>query len=86
MAVNPSVGTIAKGACASCSTTNVTKGSSASFVEGTTDSITLLSGAAGSDDIGDWKLTGVTISQTVPGEQAAATDYDINMILSVVSS
>jgi hypothetical protein len=64
----------------------VTKGSSNAFDQGTTDSITIVSGAAGSDDIGDWKLTGVAISQKIPGEQPAASDYDINMTLSIVAS
>jgi len=86
MTVDPSVGTLAVGQCASCVTTNVTKGSSAPFVQATTDSITILTGAAGSNDIGDWKLTGVSISQTIPAEQAVASDYDINLTLSVTAS
>src|SRR3989344_187805 len=71
MTVDPSVGTLAVGQCASCATTNITKGSSNAFNEGTVDSITVLTGAASSDDIGDWKLTGVSISQKVPAEQPA---------------
>lgn len=51
-----------------------------------TDSITVLTGASGSDDFGDWKLTGVAISQTVPAEQGAASDYDIDMTLSILAS
>lgn len=86
MTVDPSVGTLAAGACSSCATTSVTKGSSASFVEGTTNSVTLLTGASGSDDIGDWRLTGVSISQTIPAEQAAASDYNIDLTLSVLAS
>jgi hypothetical protein len=86
MTVDPSVGTLATGACASCATTSVTRGTSSAFVEGTTNSITLLTGASGSNDIGDWRLTGVAISQTIPAEQPAASDYDINMTLSVVAS
>ncbi len=86
MTVDPSVGTLAVGTCASCATTAVTKGSSAAFVESTTDSITLLTGAAGSNDIGDWRLTGVAISQTIPAEQPAASDYNINLTLSILAS
>jgi len=86
MTVDPSVATLATGQCASCVTTNITKGTSAAFVEGTTNSITLLSGAAGSDDIGDWKLTGVSISQTIPAQQLPANDYDIDMTLSILAS
>ncbi|HEC65339.1 MAG TPA: hypothetical protein ENI23_08595, partial [bacterium] len=56
MTVDPSGGTLAVGQCGSCATTSVTKGSSASYEEGVTNSITILTGAAGSDDIGDWTL------------------------------
>ncbi len=86
MTVDPSVGTLAVGQCNSCVTTNVTKGSSTAYVEGTTNSITVLTGAAASNDIGDWKLTGVSVSQKIPEEQVPATDYDINMVLSIVAS
>jgi hypothetical protein len=86
LTLDPSVGVLAKGACTTCTTTNVNKGSSATFLEGTTDSVTILTGAAGSDDVGDWKLGGVALSQTIPAEQAAANDYNINMTLSVTAS
>jgi len=86
MTVDASGATLAVGQCASCVTTNVTKGSSASFVEGTTNTITILTGATASDDIGDWKLTGVSISQKIPAEQPAASDYNINMVLSIAAS
>ncbi len=85
MTVDPSVGTLAVGQCLSCVVTNVTKGSLAAFNQATLDSITILSGAAGSDDIGDWKLTGVSISQKIPGEQPAASDYTIPLTLSIVA-
>ena len=86
MTVDASAGTLATSTCASCVTTNITKGSSDAFEEGVTDTITILTGAAGSDDIGDWDLQGITISQTIPAEQPAASDYDINMVLSIVAS
>lgn len=86
MTVDPSVGTLDTGQCATCATTNVSKGSSNAFNQGTLDSITILTGAAGSDDIGDWTLQGVSISQTIPAEQPAAADYDINLILSILAS
>ncbi|MFA4880867.1 MAG: hypothetical protein WC650_04575 [Candidatus Doudnabacteria bacterium] len=86
MTVNPSAGTLAVGQCTSCVVTNVSKGSSAAFVETTTNSITVLTGAALSDDIGDWKLTGVSISQKIPKEQPAASDYNINMVLTITAS
>jgi len=85
MTVDASAATLATGACLSCATTSITKGSSNAFSQAVTDSITILSGAAGSNDIGDWTLQGVSISQKIPGEQPAAADYDINMVLSIVS-
>ncbi len=86
MTVDPSVGTLAIGACAGCATTNITKGSSSAFLQATTDSITLLTAAAGSSDVGDWTFQGIGISQKIPAEQAAAADYSINMMLSVVAN
>lgn len=85
MTVDASVGTLAIGQCLSCVTTSITKGSSTPFNEGTTNSVTLLNAASGSSDIGDWKFTGVSIAQTIPAEQPAASDYDINMVVSVVA-
>ena len=85
MTVDPSVGTLDVGQCTSCVVTNVSKGSSNAYVEGTTDSITILDAAADSNDIGDWHLTGVAITQKVPAEQPAAADYNINMVLSIVA-
>jgi hypothetical protein len=86
MTVDPSGATLAKGACATCTTGNISRGSVNSFSQSSVDSITILTGAAGSDDIGDWTLRGVSISQTIPGEQPAAADYTINMTLSIVAS
>lgn len=85
MTVDANAGTLAIGSCSNCVTTNITKGSAASFSSGVLDSITLLSAAAGSSDIGDWTLQGVDIDQTIPAEQPAASDYDINMVVSVVA-
>jgi len=85
MTIDASSGTLAKGNCASCTVTNITKGSQASFAESSVNSITLLNAAPGSDDIGDWKLTGVGISQTIPPEQPAASDYSINLTITVAA-
>lgn len=85
MTINPSAGTLAKGACSTCGVTNISKGTSASFVQSTTDSITLLTAASGSDDIGDWTLQGATISQTLPAELPAASDYTISLTVTVTA-
>lgn len=86
MTVDPSGGTLAAGACASCTTANLTLGGSSAFSEGATDSITLITAAAAADDIGDYTLQDVAITQTIPAEQPAAADYNIDMVLSVVAS
>jgi len=82
MTVNASVGTLATGQCTGCSTTGVTKGASAAF--GETNSITLLSADASSNDIGDWTLQGVSLSQKIPAEKPVG-NYSINMVLSIVA-
>ncbi len=86
LSVDPSVGTLAVGECASCATTSITKGSSSAYNEGTVNSITLLTAASGSNDFGDWVFTGVDVDQTIPAEQVAAVDYTLPMTLSVVAS
>ena len=84
MTVDPSVATLSKGQCVSCDTDGLTLGTSASFVQGVTDSITILRGAAVSDDIGDWKLTGVAISQKIPANKAAGS-YSIGMTVTITA-
>ncbi len=83
LTVDPSVGTITTD-CTGCVTTNVSKGSSTAYAQGTTDSVTLLNAAAGSDDIWRGYLTGATLSQTIPA-QTAAGSYSINMTLTATA-
>lgn len=70
--------------CLSCTTSNVTKGSSNAYNQGTIDSITLLNAAASSDDIWRGYLTGASLSQTIPAEQAADS-YTINLTLTATA-
>ncbi len=84
MTVDPSVSTLTTD-CGTCVVTNVTKGSSAAFNQGTLDSITLLTAAAGSDDIWRGYLTGVDIKQTIPAESPAGS-YNINLTLTATAS
>jgi len=80
MTVNASGATLAVGQDADTLLTNITKGSSTAFVEGSANSVTLLTATDASDDIGDWTLQGVSISQKVPAEQPADS-YTINMVI-----
>ena len=84
MTVDASVATLTAD-CTTCSTANITKGSSTAFSEGVTNTITLLNAAAASDNVGRWYLTGVSISQTIPAEQEAG-NYTINMTLTATAS
>jgi len=83
LSVDPTTGTTTTD-CGSCGTTGITLGSASAFNEGTTDSITLVSAAAGSDDIGRWYWTGFDLDQTIPAEQVPAS-YTINMTLTVTA-
>ncbi len=80
MSLNPSVGTLA----GTCGTTGVTKWSSASFSEGSIDSIALLTAWAGADTQCYWDFTGIDISQTIPGEKPTGS-YSINMTLTATA-
>jgi hypothetical protein len=83
LSVDPSVSTLTTD-CNSCTTTNVTKGSSSAFVETSQNSITLMSATLASDDVWRGYLTGIALSQTIPAEQPAAT-YTINMTLTATA-
>jgi len=84
MKVDASVSTITPQG--GCSTTGLTKGSLTGFSEGVTDSITIVTAGATADTSCYWDIIGVSISQTIPAEQPAANDYNIDMTISVIAS
>ncbi len=84
MTVDPSAGTLSQGSSGN-GTSGVSKGSSNAFSEGSVDSITILS-SDGTTDIGDWYITGVGISQKIPAEQPADSDYNIDMVLTATAT
>ena len=84
LTVDPSVGTLTAD-CVSCTTANVSKGSSTAFSQGTTDSITLLNAALASDNVWQGYLTGMGLSQVIPAETPAGT-YTLNMTLTATAS
>ena len=86
MSIDASGATLSEAACSACDTTGSTLGTPAAFNQGTLDSITLLTAAAGSDDVGDWYIRNIAISQKIPAEQPAASDYNIDMTLSILAS
>lgn len=81
--VDPSSAHIETGICKNCTTDHVSVGTLASFEEGVTDTITLLSGSAASDDVGDWVLQGIHLEQNIPAEQRASENYAIDLTLSL---
>jgi hypothetical protein len=83
MTVDASVGTLTAD-CTKCTTANISKGASSSYVEGTTDSITLLSATSTASKVGRWYLTGVAVKQTIPPDQEADS-YTINMSLTATA-
>ena len=83
LSIDPSRGTIETGICKNCTTDHISLGTPASFEEGSTDVITLLSGSAASDDMGDWILKGIHLEQTIPPEQEASDNYAIELVLSL---
>jgi hypothetical protein len=63
-----------------CSTNNVSLGSPAFYLAGTTNSIDLMSASAGAAIGCRWDLTGVGLEQRIPASQAPG-NYSINMTI-----
>lgn len=82
MTIDPSGGSIAPEG--GCSETGLTLGSSASFNEGTTDSITLVTAGATADTSCYWDFTDMDVSQTIPAEQEADL-YLIDLVVTVTA-
>lgn len=83
MTISPAAGSITTD-CTSCTSTGVSLGSSAAFNQGTTDNITLINAGSSSSDVWRGYLSGVTISQTIPAEQAADS-YTLNLTLTATA-
>ncbi len=83
MTIDPSTGTLTPGA--SCNNTGISLGSVSTYLQGTTDSVTLISAGASSGIDCSWNATGIDISQTIPKEQPAANDYNIDMTVSIIA-
>ncbi|HCP08740.1 MAG TPA: hypothetical protein DIT25_03020, partial [Candidatus Moranbacteria bacterium] len=80
MTINPAAGTLA--GVSGCSTSNVSKGGSNSFSEGTVNSIDILSATSGASAFCRWDLTGVSLTQKIPAAQPAGS-YSIDMVLTI---
>jgi hypothetical protein len=80
LSLNPIVGTLG----GTCTATGITKGSSSSFSEWVTNSITLLTAGSGADTSCYWDFTGIDISQTIPGEKPTGS-YSLSMTLTATA-
>jgi hypothetical protein len=82
LTVDASGGTVTLNCNSACNSTNVTKGSSTAFNQGTVDAVTLLTNAS----TAAWKgyLTGVSLSQKVPASQQAGS-YTLGMTLTAAA-
>jgi hypothetical protein len=83
MTINASAGTSTPEG--GCNNTGVTLGSTSSYVEGSTNNITMLSASGAADTGCYWDLTDVSVSQKIPLEQSSGT-YNINMTLTITAS
>lgn len=81
LTVDPNAGTLTPTFGAS---TGVSKGTSATFNNGTVDSIELLNAGASSDDVWSGYVTGIGLSQTVPAGTPAAS-YSVTLTQTVVT-
>jgi hypothetical protein len=82
LTINPAAGSV--NPVSPATTTGITLGSSASFVSGTTDSITLVNAAAASDDIWRGYILGIGASQKVPANTPVGS-YSIDMTQTVAA-
>lgn len=85
MTINPSSGSISPRSVSACTTTGISKGSSAAFAEGTLNAITLVSGSASANTGCFWDITGISVAQQIPGGQGTGS-YSISLTMTVVAN
>ena len=79
LSVNPTASNIAS----ACSTTGISRGSSANFLENVVDSITLISATNAAPMGCNWDITGVDLTQLIPKRQYYGR-YSMSMTVTVV--
>jgi len=79
--VSPAGGTLA--GVSSCLTTNVSLGANSAFNQGTVDSISIASGAAGAPTYCRWDITNIGLTQKIPASQNSGS-YSLNLVLSII--
>ena len=85
MYINPSIATLSTGKCGSnCTKNGLSLGSVNHFEYNNIDSITLLQADASADDIADYVINGIGISQTIPA-MVSSGKYSLGMTISIIS-
>jgi len=79
--VNPSLATITPSG--TCSSTGLTKQSSAYFVSGSVDSVDLIVAGTSAETDCDWYVTGIGLVQDIPDQQAGGS-YSLAMTITVI--
>ena len=82
LTVNPTTSVITP--ATNCTTTGITRGSTAAFSEGSVNSVTIATGGATAGINCSWTITGVSLSQTIPAEQVEGT-YSIGLTITLIA-
>lgn len=82
LSVKPSTGVITP---TGCTNTGVILGTDTAFSQGAVDSIEIASANSSAALNCLWDITGVTLSQTIPAEQAISTGYTLSLTLTIVA-
>jgi hypothetical protein len=83
MSLDPSMATVTPEV--GCMDTGLVYKDPAAFSQGVVNSITLLESGLAAETGCYWDITGIPITQTIPKEQTAASDYAINMTLTITA-
>ena len=83
LSINPSGATVTPSLY--CASTGITLGSSSAFSEGTTNSVTLVTGSTGADLSCYWDVTGINLSQTIPAFQLPGA-YSLQLTMTMVAN
>ena len=85
MTINPSVGTVTPRSVSACTNTGISKGASAAFNESSLNAISILTAASTANTGCYWDLTGVGVSQRIPGGQQPGS-YSLSLTLTVLAN
>lgn len=84
LTINPSTVTLTP--ATGCTNTGITLGTSTALSQGVTDAVTIATGGATAGINCYWDITGVSVSQTIPAEQAVSTTgYTLSLTLTIIA-